>query len=230
MIVGTRPKLSKLLSPPPFLIHDKPLKYVKQYNYLGVVLDNELSMIPMYKNLEKRLVDKVYMLRKLRKYLTYNAAVQIYKQTILPILDYPGFIILACNRDKKSDLQIIQNDVLRFCENKCVRDKIPIEQLHKTANLVSLEQRRVNQLLVIMYKISRNPVNIVVPNRQTRQHQKLVFRIDSKIGTKYANSPYYKGVKLWDQLTREEQDIDNIHDFKACITKKNKTFVKNYYV
>ena len=148
----------------------------------------------------------------------------------MPIIDYPGFALLSCNRDKKYDLQIIQNDVLRFCENKRLEDKIPIEQLHKRSNLINLEQRRVNQVLVIMYKLSRIPVNIVVPNRATRLHEKRVFRIDSKIGTKYSNSPFYKGAKLWDQLSKAEQEIDNIHDFKNCIRKKNSIFMKNYYV
>ena len=80
-----------------------------------------MSLIPLYKNIEKRLVDKIYMLKKLGKYITYNAALQIYKQTILPILDYAGFILLSCNKNKKHDFQVIQNDILRFCENKDYR-------------------------------------------------------------------------------------------------------------
>ena len=49
---------------------------------------------------------------------------------------------------------MIQNDILRFCENKRLEDRVPIEILHKNAYLVSLEQRRVKQLLFIMYKLS----------------------------------------------------------------------------
>ena len=139
MNVGSKCKLSKLKNLDPFIIHGKCIKFVSQYNYLGIMLDGELSLIPLYKNLEKRLVNKVFMLRKLRKYLTYKAAVQIYKQTFLPIIDYPGSILMTCNRDKKSDLQIIQNDVLRFCENKRLEDRISIDVLHKKANLSGLE-------------------------------------------------------------------------------------------
>ena len=117
-------------------------------------------------------------------------------------------LLLACTKDKKSDFQIVQNDVLRFCENKRLKDKIPIYTMHKKANLISLEQRRCKQLLSIMYKMSRDPVNIVVPARNTRMHKKLVFRTDSKIGTKYVNSPYYKGTKLWNSLSKEIQDSD----------------------
>ena len=91
MIVGNRNKLKKIDVPEPFLLHGKTVKFVKQYNYLGKIIDAELSLLPLYKNIQKRVIDKVYMLKKLRKYLTYKSAVQIYKQTILPIFDYAGF-------------------------------------------------------------------------------------------------------------------------------------------
>ena len=230
MIVGNRSKLSKIPTLVPFLIHGKSVKFVKQYNYLGIVLDAELSLIPMYKNIHKRVIDKVFMLKKLRKYLTYKSSVQIYKQTILPIFDYAGFLLLACNKDRKNEFQIIQNDVLRFCENKKLDDRIQIEVLHKKANLVSLEQRRCKQLLSIMYKLSKDPINIVVPARNTRLHQKLNFRLDNKIGTKYANSPYYKGTKLWNTLSKEIQDSESIYLYKKEIGKVYSKFVKNFYV
>ena len=170
------------------------------------------------------------MLKKLRKYLTYISALQIYKQTILPIFDYAGFLILSCNKDKKSDLQIIQNDILRFCENKMLDDRISIDVLHKNAKLISLEQRRVKQLLSIMYKLSNDPCNIIVPARNTRMHKKRVFRTDNKIGTKYRNSPYYKGTKLWNTLSKETQDAETIYLYKKFISTIYNTFEKNFYV
>ena len=230
MIVGSRRKILKILDPEPLLIYGKNIKFVKQYNYLGIILDSELTLLPLYKNIEKRVIDKVFMLKKLRIYLIYKSSIQIYKQTIMPIFDYAGFLLLACTKDKKSDFQIVQNDVLRFCENKRLKDKIPIDTMHKKANLVSLEQRRCKQLLSIMYKMSRDPVNIVVPSRNTRMHQKLVFRRDSKIGTKYVNSPFYKGTKLWNSLPKEIQDSDSIYLFKNEIRKIYKDYVNDFNV
>ena len=81
-----------------------------------------------------------------------------------------------------------------------------------------------------MYKMSRNPENIVVPAQNTRQNQKIVFHFETKIGTKYASSPFYKGSKLWNELSKSEQEMDNIYDFKTCIKKKNATFIRDYYV
>ena len=70
----------------------------------------------------------------------------------------------------------------------------------------------------------------MVPNRQTRQFPIMVFSIDNKIGNKYAKSPFYKGVKLWDQLSKEEQGTDNMYDFKPRMKQKHNTYIRNYYV
>ena len=230
MIVGSRNKLSKLKNITPFKINDTSMKYVKQYNYLGVILDAEMTLIPLSKHVEKIVIDKVYMIRKLRKYLTYHAALQIYKQLVLPIVDYAGFLLVACNRDKKQDLQIIQNDVLRFCNNNKREDRVSLDTMHAKAKLISLEQRRCIQLLSLMYKMSKNNENRKAGNRRTRQYDKYVFRTDSKIGTKYAMSPFYKGTKLWDQLSRDVQFSDTILTFKNNIKNHYNVFDRNLFI
>ena len=41
----------------------------------------------------------------------------LYKQTILPLLDYAGFLLIAGNVSDRCDLQILQNTALRICYN-----------------------------------------------------------------------------------------------------------------
>ena len=136
MIVGTRNRLGKLQDIIPFKIVDSDMKYVNvvqlQYNYLGVILDAEMTLIPSLKNVEKRVIDKVYMIRKIRRYITYYAALQIYK-LVLPIFDYAGFLLIACNKDKNYDLQVIKNDVLRFCNTNRRENRILLKDMHKKA-------------------------------------------------------------------------------------------------
>ena len=61
-----------------------------------------------------------------------------------------------------------------------------------------------------MYKLSKNPDNRAISVRQTRQNEKFVFRYDSKVGTKYHKSSYYKGGKLWNMLEKDVQLADSI--------------------
>ena len=36
----------------------------------------------------------------------------VYKQTILPIIDYAGFLLISCRKDDKNNLQKLQNEIL----------------------------------------------------------------------------------------------------------------------
>ena len=65
MIIGTHNKLSELENLNQFTMNNEVVKFVKYYNYLGIVIYFEMPLGPLYKNLEKRIVNKVYMLRKL---------------------------------------------------------------------------------------------------------------------------------------------------------------------
>ena len=98
------------------------------------------------------MIDKIHMLLKLGKYLTYKASIQIYRQVILTIMDYAGFLVIAYGKKKvKNEFQIMQNDALHFCNSTRLNDKVSLVKLHRKAKLASLEERRRVQLLSLMY-------------------------------------------------------------------------------
>ena len=75
--------------------------------------------------------------------------------------------------------------------------------LYKKAKLLSLDQRRQERLLMLMYIYSNEENVQVTHERNTRSSNKCVFKTESKIGTQYENSPFYKGTKLLIPLNRE---------------------------
>ena len=92
MIFGNRHKLLKIKNPTPLSINGRNLAFVKKYNYLGRVLDSEHNLEPFYKSIIKKVINMIYSLRKIRKYISFDIAVQICKRTILPFFDYGGFL------------------------------------------------------------------------------------------------------------------------------------------
>ena len=59
-------------------------------------------------------------------------------------------LLLSCTLEDRRELQRCQNDALRLCTNTRLTDRIKIEDLHSKCNIISLEQRRI-QMLLIMY-------------------------------------------------------------------------------
>ena len=169
--------------------------------------------------MKKIVTSKVKTLYRIRRYITTKCAISIYKQTILPLFDYAGFLLISCNKKDRGDLQIIQNNCLRMCYNVRLLDRLSLIELHREANLVSLEQRRHIQLLCLMY-IYKKFVNVErVFARNTRQGCRYNFRLDNHQSTKYKNSPYFKGTVLWDRLPDTTIGLGSLLEFKREIRK-----------
>ena len=217
IIFGNRHCLSKLKDPKKICMSGKHVKFVQSQAYLGIILDTTMSMVPQMKSVKKRLNNKVYMLKKIRKYLTFDAAVIVYKQTILPIIDYSRFLLLSCNQGDIEELQVIQNDILRICNMTRISDKVPIPELHRKCKIIGLKQRMQKQLLWLMYIISQENSYLYVPVRQTRNAQKVIFKTPARILPIYERSPYYIGTKLWNELDVDTQKVDNVFAYKTKI-------------
>ena len=120
----------------------------------------------------------------------------LYKLTILPFLEYAGFMLVACNVDGCHALQKCQNDALRLCAQVRLRDQIRIEDLHKKFKIISLEQRRRIQLLLLMFKKRGDVTMHKVFARNTRVSRRTVFKTDGYQGSLYKRSPYFVGCNL----------------------------------
>ena len=104
--------------------------------------------------------NKIYSLVKIRDFITTHCALTIYKQIILPLFDYSGFILISCNISDRMDLQKLQNDVLRICYNVKLRDRVSIARMHSDARLLSLEQRRQVLLMCLMFVYKERHENV----------------------------------------------------------------------
>ena len=155
MLVGTRQKLSNT----PKLkinLNETCIDMVESYNYLGVIFYCELSLNQHLAEVHTRVQRKLFHLRKIRKYLNLFASLQVYKQTILPLLDYCGFLSMSGSVNCYKSLQVLQNDALPTCVGYPAGYDMSRIELHKTAKLSSVFQRWDKQLLMIMYNEARH--------------------------------------------------------------------------
>ena len=226
MVIGSRGRIAKVIDPRPFNIAGRDIGFVKNHLYLGVMIDSTMSLSYLTKDIKKRISNRIFNLRKLRRFLTFNAALAVYKQTILPVIDYAGFLLLACNKEDINDFQKLQNDMLRLCTMSRLADKVSISKLHARCKIISLEQRMRKQLLWLMFILSKDQRFLKVPNRVTRNVDRIVFKVPARITPVYERSPFYIGTKLWNELTRSIQEAQDVHAFKKEINRRNRTYVK----
>ena len=218
LVIGTTFKLMDINLQNTFRLNDHGLENVNLFNYLGIILDKNMTLVPLFAKVKKVVSNKIYNLVKIRNYIDTNCALLIYKQTILPLLDYAGFMLISGNVSDRNDLQTLQNDSLRICFNVRLRDRIAIDVMHRQAKLLSLEQRRRKQLLSLMFIYKNRHEDIRrVHARNTRGADVYSFIRERYNNVKYKNSPYYKGSLLWDSLSVEARRSVSSLDFKKSI-------------
>ena len=108
----------------------------------------------------------------------------IYKQMILPIYDYVGFMLVSYTLGQKRELRKLQNRGIRTCLLHDRREHISIERLHSEFKILSLEQRRHIQLLKLLYYRSKTPMYLKVPVNTMRANAKVQFKKMSRTTTK----------------------------------------------
>ena len=224
MLVGTRGKLNSIRDPAPFNAGNSRIMFVEHFVYLGITIDCELTLEPLYKNVCRQVDQKMFILRKTRRYITCNAAKAMYKHMILPLLDYCGFLLISCTKEQKRELQKRQNNAIRTCLSYNRIDHITIDRMHNEMGLISLEQRRSIQLLKLMYARSKKVECLKMPVRTLRGNCKIKFKLMSKCSGKYMNSPLYRGSILWDQLEESIQKSCTITKFTKSVCHKNKEY------
>ena len=85
--------------------------------------------------------------------------------------------------------------------------------------LQTLRKRRESHHLVLMYRLSRDEsyVESYRPDIELRSNNKIKLKIRTTKLTKVLNSPYHRGVRLWDQLSKESQRATTKVKFKRLI-------------
>ena len=147
-----------------------------------------------------------------------DISLRIYRVMISPVIEYCSFYVGGGHVAELQKLQRMQNQALRVCCKKRVRD-VSIEQLHRISKVETLDRRRKLQLLAIMWKKAHGGQAIEQANIRTRGDLKIRFAKRRAKQSFYQKSPYYRGVTLWDNLDKDVQKLPTKEKFKAAIRK-----------
>lgn len=194
------------------------LEIVQVFNYLGVSIDKWLKFD---KQLQKQLALVRMHLRHLHR-IKHKAPVplriQIYKQMVLPLAEYGDIISDSGPKTLLEQLQVTQNDCLRCCLGLRRRDGVSIDEIHRLANLDTLDRRRRWHLATFMFKAAQDPENRVVSSRTLRSNVEIKLKtLSGRLQPKYLDSPWERGVNIWRRLPPRVQHTKDIDSFKRII-------------
>ena len=201
MIFTTNQK-KRTVFPIELKLHNERIPVVDSYKYLGQTLDCSLTFTQHIKGLVKNVGHKLYLLTKLRRYLTTQAAERVYKVMVLPYFDYGDLFYEACTKDNLNKLQRLKNRALR-CISGTAYNNLSLDELHSKFNIKKLSLPRTQHLANFMYKRAQESKYIDNRNLITREHSKKLMIVIKPNIEKVKNSLLFKGSKLWNSLNIE---------------------------
>ena len=217
---------------PELAVGGEVLQRAKTYTYLGLKLDEQLSLETHANSLIKRVSNKVYQLTKIRSFITKRAALLIYKNMILPILEYGDIFLHSASQAIRKKLQTLQNKALRCALHK---DKyVRTNELHDEAKLLKLKDRRHMHMLLHIYQLTQMPDFRMWKAHQptgvrTRSSKKKLLSLRKPTNEKYKRSITYQGPKLWNALPGSVQKVQSYYDFKSKIKSLFQTQTKDQH-
>ena len=195
------------------------LSNVSSYKYLGVYIDKKLSYEDAVHNTYVKANRKLFTLRRVRPYITQSVAALIYKQFVLPILDYADFLIDSAPAKEVKLLDKLQNRAIKQIRygSRIIETEQSLENRY---NIVPLKERRKRHHLSLMYRLSS--IDQYLESRRPavnlRSRNKIKFLVPTTKLTKVIKSPFYRGVSLWDMLSVTVQRATTKVRFKKLIS------------
>ena len=221
MFFGSKAKINSI-DLPQFQIDGTTIQRTQTYTYLGIKLDEQLTLETHANELIRKVSAKIYQLTKIRAFLTSKAAVLIYKNMILPILEYADIFLHSASQKIRKKLQTLQNKALRCALHK--NKYAGSADIHKEARILKLKDRRNVHVLLHMFQLAQMPDFKLWKTHQstgvrTRSSKKKLITICKPNNEKYKKSITYQGPKLWNSLPGHLQKLDSYRDFKIQVNK-----------
>ena len=221
MIFGTSNARSKITDST-LNFGGKPLELVTSYNYLGVKIDPSLNYELHAKAIIQRVSDKIALLRRIRRFINSSAALNIYKNMILPILEYGDLLLVSARSSTRRKLQTLQNKAL-----KCALGLDPLtstDEVHRLARMDKLHLRRKQHIIQLMFCQQSNPFlwDRRIRRRSgisTRSSYKKQFVLKKSRTEKLRNSVTSRAPYLWNELPADLQNTANLKLFKIKLYK-----------
>ena len=181
-------------------------------------LDSKLSYADTVHNTYVKANRKLFTLRKIRPYVTQGVAALIYKQFVMPMLDYADFLVESAPMKEIKLLDKLQDRAIRLIRYGNHMN-LPAQAIEIMHNITPLKERRKKHHLSLMYRLSRVETYLenTRPEINLRSRHKIKFSIPVTKLSKVMKSPFYRGASLWDRLSQEVQRATTKVRFKQLI-------------
>ena len=171
---------------------------------------------------------KITYFRKIRKFLTLESALLIYKCMILPILEYADFVHDFDMKYISKKVQTIQNTGLYIVYDQYhlpYDRRQSTEALHRRAGIHRLAHRRWMHMLLYVYNHITDEDLLDVRDINTRRREGILFHLPIQGHYKSRQDPLIKAMTVWNNLPVAFRDAVTKNELRLLL----KNSIQNPY-
>ena len=187
------------------------LERVCSYKYLGLILDEHLNYNKQIKEMNKLVSHKLYLLSKVRKYLTTAACINIFKTMVLSLIEYCDIVYAGTSATNLTKVDGLFYRGLRICLDS--KNRMSRKLLCTECKVAPLEDRRCAHLLLFVHKQLENKQLLKKKVVNTRLQTGPVFNTYKPSNEKAKSSVFYRGAIKWNEITAKKRNL-SFKDFK----------------
>jgi hypothetical protein len=202
------------------------LENVKHHPYLGIELTHNLKWSHHINNITAKANRALWFLRRNLWRCPPAVKQQMYFALVRPLLEYASSVWDPKLASDIQKIEMVQRRAARFVTGSYKRTPGTVTNILQQLNWPSLEQRRKEQRIIIMYKIQHNAIAIPIPqyiHRQstskTRQYNSSRFREMGPKKNVYKYSFFPRTILDWNSLPHAVYNIHDLENFKSVLTE-----------
>ena len=210
MLFGTKAKLNKEKNPIRIAHNGRIVNVTNSYKYLGVQLDQSLTMDDHFKSVCKKVSTRLRLLRKMRPLLTKTATTRIYQAFIIPLITYCSLINYNFGRSRLESMATFEQRA---------------RAIVGTNNLTSIDAASKKKTCATVKKcldgdfpFFLNYFHFITHNYSTRNNNKLLRLPKVKLESS-KKSFFYNGAKVFNSLPNDIRSLEEKDEFLKVLGK-----------
>ncbi|MEW8546816.1 MAG: reverse transcriptase family protein [Candidatus Thiodiazotropha sp.] len=222
MLVTSTQKRQRLVSNSLDLkFNNDPLNNISNDKILGVFVDNNLAWTDHTKHLAKKIASSIWLLSKIKRYLSKVHRVQFYKSYIQPHIDFCNIVWASSSESNKLKIFKLQKRACKVILDYKVDD---LSEAMKSLKIMSVFDRLYLRKAKFMFKVYNNDApSYISENFTLRSNVNTSINLRSlatgcfippKPRTEYfKHSMRYSGCLVWNNLPEEVKNAPTIDTF-----------------
>ena len=175
----------------------------------GLILDEHLTYNKHIKEMTKQITHKLYLLSKIRHYITQEASINIFKTMVLSVIEYCDIVYARSSQTNLTKIDKLFYRGLCLDYNNTLSRKI----LCNECTVAPLTNRRESHLLLFMHKQTSQEHLLKIKTVNTRLQNGIVFQTIKPNNEKAKLSVYYRGAIAWNAMIADTRNM-SFNEFK----------------